>query len=443
MTGVDIVQTAIALLVCGGLFAAGVSRWPTTERRVAMYCWAAHGLSAFAIVAIYRYYYGAGDLIYYFQTGQFLARYVEYDFYAHFPKLVRLLLQRSVDLPAAFHGAGSSTGSMVAVGGLVGLFTSSIWAASVVISSVTAASQAVLWRGWQSLVPTERRSTALYSVFLVPSVVFWSSSLLKEAFALMGLGAIVWGLARLRSGARAVGVASALLGSVLVGLFKAYVLFPTVAAAGVYYYWSQAASRGGVRLRAVPLAFGAAATVAIMLLLGELFPAYSLDSVADSIEQQQMASLTSAGGSDYRVMEATPERLGPAGLLAQAPATVLTALLRPALVEARNPLMLVNSLETTLLLYLIVVAYSRLGRVAYARWIWNSPDIMASVVFVLLFSLAVGLATTNLGTLSRYRLPMMPFYFHVVVSAYQRTARRESSRVGASRAQPLARGGTT
>ena len=47
----------------------------------------------------------------------------------------------------------------------------------------------------RALVPPERQKQALFSVMLVPSVVFWSSSLLKEAIALMGIGLAVLGLA--------------------------------------------------------------------------------------------------------------------------------------------------------------------------------------------------------------------------------------------------------
>ena len=80
--------------------------------------------------------------------------------------------------------------------------------------------------------------------------------------------------------------------------------------------------------------------------------------------------------------------------------------------------MLVNSVEMTVILYMVIMAFVRTGRVALLRWAWRSPDIMASLAFVLSFSFAVGLATTNLGTLSRYRVPMMPFYIYVVAAAH-------------------------
>ncbi|MBK8410465.1 MAG: hypothetical protein IPL19_21145 [Sandaracinaceae bacterium] len=157
----------------------------------------------------------------------------------------------------------------------------------------------------------------------------------------------------------------------------------------------------------------------ILLLLGELYPRYALDTVTESItRQQELSILSDPGGSSFRDEASGGGQGGALGLALDAPYTIMTALLRPFVFESRSAMMLVNSVETTAILYLIVVAFVRTGRRELARWAWRSPDIIASVVFVLLFSLAVGLAATNLGTLSRYRLPMMPFYFYVVFSAY-------------------------
>ncbi|MCB9610241.1 MAG: hypothetical protein H6716_26875 [Polyangiaceae bacterium] len=418
MTAIDMVQSLLALGVCGGAFGASVSRWPVLERRAAMYCWAAHMLGAFAIIAVYTFYYGWGDMLHYFAHGRFLAAYVEYDPIRHFPQLLDLLFQRETDFPLGIDGAGTSTGTMVAVGGLIGLFTRSNWAGSILVSTLAAWGQVCLWLGVRAVVPRERATTALWTIFLVPSVVFWSSSLLKEAFALIGIGLVVFGAARLRARALASAVFLLAAGVYTVGLFKPYVLFPLSMAVGVYAYWDRAAARGGVRLRPVTLVGGVGVTLAALLALGQIFPRYSVDTVADSIEQQQSASLSTQGGSDFRTVESSQERRGATGLLLEAPYTIMTALVRPIIFESRSAMMLVNSLETSVVLYFIIMAFSRNGRLELARWVWRSPDILACVVFVLLFSLAVGLATTNLGTLSRYRLPMMPFYFYVVFSAY-------------------------
>jgi hypothetical protein len=432
MTVVDILQSLFALLICGGAFSQAVARWPEAERRVAMYCWCAHAVGAFAIIAVYEFYYGWGDMLHYFAHGRFLARYVEYDPVNHFPQLLDLLLQRDGALLWDVDGAGTSTGSMVAVGGLVGLITTSSWAGSVVLSSLAAAGQACLWRGVRSAVPAERETQALWSFMLVPSVVFWSSTLLKETIALIGIGVAVLGLARIRERRFHSGGMLTILGVYIIGLFKAYILFPLAFAIGVYLYWTRAALRNGVRVRPIALVAGAGFVIVLLSVLGEVFPRYSVENVSESIEQQQRTSTTTSGGSDYR--QATPDQgpRGTAGLIADAPLTIVTSLFRPFIFESRSAMMLVNSVEMTAILYFVVMAFVRTGRVELLRWAWRSPDILASLAFVLSFSLAVGLATTNLGTLSRYRLPMMPFYIYVVAAAHALPARRDARRRAAA-----------
>jgi hypothetical protein len=49
------------------------------------------------------------------------------------------------------------------------------------------------------------------------------------------------------------------------------------------------------------------------------------------------------------------------------------------------------------------------------RTVVRAPLFLSSMLFVLFFSLAVGLATPNLGTISRYRLPALPFLVGVLV----------------------------
>ena len=50
----------------------------------------------------------------------------------------------------------------------------------------------------------------------------------------------------------------------------------------------------------------------------------------------------------------------------------------------------------------------------------RSPFLFSAVVFCGVFGLGVGLATANLGTMSRYRAPMMPFYVTTLLILRQR-----------------------
>jgi hypothetical protein len=97
-----------------------------------------------------------------------------------------------------------------------------------------------------------------------------------------------------------------------------------------------------------------------------------------------------------------------AGMLALSPQAINVTLFRPYPWEIKNPLMLLSSLEALgcLLLTLYVIFKTRM---AIFR-LFLKPEILFCLVFALIFAFAVGLSTGNFGTLSRYKIPVMPYY---------------------------------
>lgn len=96
--------------------------------------------------------------------------------------------------------------------------------------------------------------------------------------------------------------------------------------------------------------------------------------------------------------------------MAYAPLALFTSLFRPLAFEARNFLMAINAIETTLLIAYAIRFLLRESLAKAAARIRNSPLLMFCLTFVVSLGIAVGLATTNLGTLSRYRMPLVPFF---------------------------------
>ena len=115
------------------------------------------------------------------------------------------------------------------------------------------------------------------------------------------------------------------------------------------------------------------------------------------------------------------------GQLAYAPAALLFALFRPTLFEVRNLLILANSVETTLLtlLFLRLILTRNVGDVR--RQMTEDPFLVFCVVFVVAFGTAVGLASTNVGTLSRYRAPLLPFFVALLLVLLRPIGRRSQA----------------
>ncbi len=65
----------------------------------------------------------------------------------------------------------------------------------------------------------------------------------------------------------------------------------------------------------------------------------------------------------------------------------------------------------------------------------KSPLLLFCIAFVGSFAVCVGLATSNLGSLSRYRVPMMPFYATLLLVLLQKA---RTQKVAAAESQRLA-----
>lgn len=70
-----------------------------------------------------------------------------------------------------------------------------------------------------------------------------------------------------------------------------------------------------------------------------------------------------------------------------------------------------NALEATWIIVLTIQVFRRNTAAGVLRRVTNSPTLMFCLAFTLILALGTGLSTANLGTLSRYRAPMMPFFF--------------------------------
>ena len=51
------------------------------------------------------------------------------------------------------------------------------------------------------------------------------------------------------------------------------------------------------------------------------------------------------------------------------------------------------------------------GFIRFLKIILTNPEVQFCLIFSLIFAFAVGFTSYNFGTLARYKIPLMPFYF--------------------------------
>jgi hypothetical protein len=419
--GLIVVFGAVALLLVA-------SRYRQEEVRLLVLSLAAHVMAGVAQVVITNGLYGYGDILGYARKGEELGAALRLDFGLSI-ELLRVLFQQPGALPIPIAGVGSSTGSMTVIATFICYFTGGgVYTSCIVLGVASFYGKLAIYEVFRQHSREHVHRRLLIATLLVPSVVFWSSGLLKEAVAIVGLGPVMLGAQRMFSKRLLSGSLLVAFGTVTIALVKAYILFAFVVAAGSWLYAVLAWNGRVPQVRPVHLFLGLGLATIGLTLLSKIFPQYALDALAEQAAHQQEIGQQLKGGSSYALISDASE----ASMTTQivySPIALLTSLYRPLIIEASNAQILVNALETTALLAISLFVVWRLPLRAIWTTVIASPVAFFSVTFVVMFGVAVGLATTNLGTLSRYRMPLVPFFASLLVLLLDAAQRRTATAI--------------
>lgn len=254
----------------------------------------------------------------------------------------------------------------------------------------------------------QRRYAAL--VFLLPSMVFWPSSIGKEAWMLLCLGLAMWAGAELMSGGRAIrwlvwgGVGltgAALVRPHLAGMWLAAITVGLMASVFVRRVGGRQRSRGvtfavlGVAL--VSLTFVVSMAIRYLDPADEAEEAPVTDRVTAIFEETERRS--EQGGSGFETI-----RLGGPQTW---PYAIVRTLTRPLPHEANSFATLLPAAEMGLLLVMGVVGWRRWRNVP--SLLRTTPYVATAVVLLIMWGLAY-VSIGNLGILTRQRSLVLPWF---------------------------------
>ena len=267
------------------------------------------------------------------------------------------------------------------------------------------------FRAFQIAQPNAPPYLAAMCIFFFPSMLFWPSSIGKDALMVFLIGLLTMGSARLLTGRKPL---VGLLWIALAGGFMAEIRPHIVAISAVALMASALASpKRDVGRR------GAVGRLAVVILLIPVLVSLigRIDTVmgtsaggSTSIESafNENVDRTQIGGSAFA---ATPVRT-PIDI----PQATISVLYRPFVYEARSVPVLLSALEGTLLLVLTVLGF---------RWLWRigpvmyrSPFAAFCGTYVLAFVIAFS-SIANAGILSRQRVQMYPLLMLLACIAHE------------------------
>lgn len=387
------------------------------EERLLTRSFVAHICAGIGLNLVYTYYYGGGDMFLYHQLGVPLADALRYDFVGVFPELTNLFLHRDFSLPLEVAGAGS-TGTMQAVATvLLFLLGNSRWAAALLISVFSYVAKVLIYRAVRAEFPAQTHDKVLFATCLSPTGVVWTCALLKEPVLMVFFAPAFLGLRWMLEGRRIAGAAVLLLiGGTGIVLLKPYVLIALTLGGAVWILWARTLrTSGSVAIKPLYLAVAIGVLMTGFTVISTFVPSMSPDKVAESIQRQRRVSAMEQGGSNFYLEgpDAPADEAPSGGLVTQLaimPLALITALFRPFIFESFSAMQFLNAIEMTWLMWMFIQVVRRNSIAGLVKRITANPALMFCLVFVLVLALGTGLSTANLGTLSRYRAPMMPFF---------------------------------
>jgi hypothetical protein len=380
-------------------------------------------VASLAYGAIYLYYYeGISDSLTYHKIG------VEYAGLLH-GDVIEGIAEYPFSHPFLWF-SGISTDRFENLCGPVHLLLmDSFIAGSFFFAALGFIGQRCLYCTFRACYPEPRLRLWWYvGILLFPSLVFWSSGMLKDSMGIFGLGLAVWGVHRLLHQRTLSSAIIALLGIYVMALFRAQAI-PMLLIA--LCPWVCAGLRTKDRRPSVldwliPVGL-IASMLAGFLVLPELDSRFSLSQLPESIQRERDVYDVAEGGST--VEQAGMEDLSWSELIVSTPGAIIFTLYRPFVWEASGAVMLIGAVENLVLLLLSMRALILLMRTrSLLGNVVRDPLFWACVLFVLLFAVAIGASTRNMGTVSRYRIPLIPFFAAALVIVECHALRARSGR---------------
>ncbi len=258
---------------------------------------------------------------------------------------------------------------------------------------------------------TRKKGALIGAIYFVPSVLFWSSGVLKESILLLGLGLLMFSLDKLMKQKFSFNSVLLLLFSfALLFYIKFYVLIafiPCILAYIIVQVWQP---------KIKSLVYGS------MLAMSTLF-AFNAEKIPPHInfvevlvrKQMDFKRLIryQNAGSKFELTDITPSFLGIAKVV---PEALANCFIRPLPWRANNILYYPAIFENLLVLFLIglsIVHWIR-KKVQVPEEIRNL--LLFSVFFTLILFVIIGLTTPVAGALVRYKVPALPFLFIALIA---------------------------
>lgn len=370
-------------------------------------------VAAFALVGVYKIVYedqSTGDIHRYHNAGLVLYSAMEEspaDYFkmvsgicADEPQLEYYYDKADYWYKAWNYGLLNDNRTIIRYNALLNLFTQGNLWLNLIISAFVAFCGSYLLALAMLGFTGGRRWIAVVAAFLVPSVAFWSSGMMKECLVMFSVGLLMFSWTALWRKFSIIKLLAVLFSACLLFLAKFYVLLAMLPGMVVFAL----PSKLGPKKLLISSVSAFALIVTLFFFSGSIFGYDLVDTIVK--KQHDFINMVNVdanySGSNIDIKELEPTFASFASALVPA---YINTLFRPFVTEANSFIKMACSAENIVFLLFFMYMCIRFNPIDDKQFRF----ILFTICFMLILYALIGMTTPNIGALVRYKIPVMPF----------------------------------
>jgi len=261
-------------------------------------------------------------------------------------------------------------------------------------------------------------------MFTIPTMLLWSSGILKDSIAISAIGWLIYGFANIFIFKEKLiqSFFYLIISTYLIFMLKSYLIYLLYPS---FFIWVQSNIKSNIKsnfirnlITPILLISFVGALVFILTSMSSLAGKYSLNNWQNTLQgfhswhghlaETRNQSGYSLGEMDYTVL----------GVLQKFPSAINVTFFRPYIWEVRNIATLLGAIEAIGLLIFTSIVLFKVKFSAF-KLIRKNKELIFLLSFAIPFAFIVGLSSYNFGALSRYKIPAELFYLMALVILYR------------------------
>lgn len=282
--------------------------------------------------------------------------------------------------------------------------------------------------------PSMHKAFAI-SILFFPSVIFWSSGILKDSLCIGALGWLTYSLYHFLKGKNILPNGIILLFSIyILAVTKIYIL---LAYAPFLLLFLLLKKLKNVRVTYLKYVLTLGIISGIIFIFSQTYDSYedelkgyAVENLTSTIAHLNESIIIQSGNSGAESnfnLGSEYDGTFP-GLIKVAPLAIVATFFRPFIWETRKISQLMAAIESLILIFFTLKILFKAGPIRIIKYILSDPLIIFCLLFALVFGLFVGASTLNFGTLVRYKIPCMPFYCIALFLIYEKASIRKKNK---------------